>query len=70
MKVGVILPMGSHANEPEPIADVIAYARAAEAAGLDSLWAFDHAIFRFPGSAERGAHEPWTVMSLIGRAHV
>lgn len=68
MKVGVILPMGSHANEPEPVATVLAYARAAEAAGLDSLWAFDHAIFRFPGAAERGAHEPWTILSLLAVA--
>lgn len=66
MKVGVILPMGSHANQPSSWADVRAYALAAEAAGLDSLWAFDHAIFRFPDQAERGALEPWTVLSLLG----
>jgi alkanesulfonate monooxygenase SsuD/methylene tetrahydromethanopterin reductase-like flavin-dependent oxidoreductase (luciferase family) len=66
MKVGVILPMGSHANQPSPWPEVRAYASAAEAAGLDSLWAFDHAIFRFPGAQERGALEPWTVLSLLG----
>lgn len=66
MKVGVILPMGSHANQPSAWAEVRAYALAAEAAGLDSLWAFDHAIFRFPDQAERGALEPWTVLSLLG----
>ena len=66
MKVGVILPMGSHANQPSSWAEVRAYALAAESAGLDSLWAFDHAIFRFPDQAERGALEPWTVLSLLG----
>jgi alkanesulfonate monooxygenase SsuD/methylene tetrahydromethanopterin reductase-like flavin-dependent oxidoreductase (luciferase family) len=66
MKVGVILPMGSHANQPGTWAEVRTYALAAEAAGIDSLWAFDHAIFRFPGQAERGALEPWTVLSLLG----
>jgi len=65
MKVGVILPMGSHANPPGSWAEVRAYASAAEAAGLDSLWAFDHAIFRFPDQPERGAHEPWTILSLL-----
>lgn len=68
MKVGVILPMGSHANQPSPWSEVRAYALAAESVGLDSLWAFDHAIFRFPGVPERGALEPWTVLSLLGEA--
>jgi alkanesulfonate monooxygenase SsuD/methylene tetrahydromethanopterin reductase-like flavin-dependent oxidoreductase (luciferase family) len=68
MRVGVILPMGSHANEPRPWPEVRAYALAAEAAGLDALWAFDHALFRFPGQAERGAHEPWTILALLGEA--
>jgi alkanesulfonate monooxygenase SsuD/methylene tetrahydromethanopterin reductase-like flavin-dependent oxidoreductase (luciferase family) len=66
MKVGLILPMGSHANQPGAWPDVRAYALAAESAGLDSLWAFDHAIFRFAGQEERGALEPWTVLSLLG----
>ena len=66
MKVGVILPIGSHANQPSPWAEVRAYALAAEAVGLDALWAFDHTIFRFPDEPEWGGLEPWTVLSLIG----
>jgi alkanesulfonate monooxygenase SsuD/methylene tetrahydromethanopterin reductase-like flavin-dependent oxidoreductase (luciferase family) len=66
MKVGVILPMGSHANHPRPWAEVREYALTAEAVGLDSLWVFDHAIFRFPEQEERGALEPWTVLALLG----
>jgi len=65
VKVGLILPMGSHANQPGTWAEIRAWALAAEASGFDSLWAFDHAIFRFPDQPERGALEPWTILSLL-----
>jgi probable F420-dependent oxidoreductase len=60
--------MGSHASTPRPFAEVRAFAETAEAAGFDSLWAFDHVLFRFPDQAERGALEPWTVLALLGSA--
>ena len=40
-------------------------ARHAEAGGLDSLWVYDHLIFRMPGEPEDGIHEAWTVLSAI-----
>ena len=68
MKVGLVLPVGSHANPPSPWKEVRAFALAAEAAGFDSIWSFDHALFRFPGHPESGALEPWTILSLLGEA--
>ena len=60
--------MGSHSSTPEPYPVIRRFAQHAEEAGFDSLWAFEHVLFRMPGQAERGAHEAWTVMSLLGEA--
>jgi alkanesulfonate monooxygenase SsuD/methylene tetrahydromethanopterin reductase-like flavin-dependent oxidoreductase (luciferase family) len=68
MKIGLVLPVGSHANQPASWRELRAYALAAESVKFDSLWAFDHVIFRFPGQLERGALEPWTILSLLGEA--
>jgi alkanesulfonate monooxygenase SsuD/methylene tetrahydromethanopterin reductase-like flavin-dependent oxidoreductase (luciferase family) len=66
--VGTVLPMGSHISAPRPISEIVTLARHAEAVGLDSVWAFDHTLFRFPDTPESGAHEAWTVMSVLGAA--
>jgi alkanesulfonate monooxygenase SsuD/methylene tetrahydromethanopterin reductase-like flavin-dependent oxidoreductase (luciferase family) len=68
MKVGLVLPMGSHASPPEPYPVVRAFALRAEALGFDSLWAFEHVLFRFPDQGERGTLEAWTILSLLGEA--
>lgn len=68
MKVGVMVPVGNHAGEPQPWRAVLAFARRAEALGLDGLWVPDHALFRFPREPERGAHEAWSVVSALATA--
>ena len=68
MKIGLVLPMGSHSSTPEPYPAIRRFAIDAEEVGFDSLWAFDHVLFRMPGEPERGALEPWTIMSLLGEA--
>lgn len=68
MKVGVMLPVGNHAGAPRPWADALAFARRAEALGLDGLWVPDHTLFRFPGDPERGAHEAWSVLAALAAA--
>ncbi|CAN5857464.1 LLM class F420-dependent oxidoreductase [soil metagenome] len=68
MKIGLVLPMGSHASPPEPYPVIRSFARRAEDLGFDSLWAFEHLIFRFPEQPERGTLEAWTTMSLLGEA--
>lgn len=43
-------------------------AQLAEAGGLDSLWVYDHLIFRFPGEDEDGIHEAWTLLAAVAAA--
>lgn len=68
VKIGLVLPMGSHVAAPQPYAAVRSFALHAEALGFDSLYAFEHVIFRFPDEPERGALEAWTVLSMLAEA--
>lgn len=68
MRIGVVLPMGSHIGPPRPFDEVRAFARHAEALGLDSLWVFDHVILRFPDQPEAGTLEGWTTLALLAAA--
>ena len=63
-RFGVVLPIaeddgqGVQPGWPE-IRDV---AIATEAAGFDSIWVYDHLLFRFDGRTS-GIHEAWTVLT-------
>lgn len=65
MKVGVVIPNGPDA----PGGSVYGWshlrdvAREAEADGLDSIWTYDHLLFRFPGRPAEGIHEAWTLLA-------
>lgn len=63
MKIGLMLPMGD--DESPHFADLRELALAAEDAGLDSIWAADHLLFRDEGGETTGIHECWTVLSAI-----
>jgi alkanesulfonate monooxygenase SsuD/methylene tetrahydromethanopterin reductase-like flavin-dependent oxidoreductase (luciferase family) len=43
-------------------------ARQAEEAGFDSIWLYDHMLFRFPGKPTAGIWECWTVLSALAEA--
>jgi len=67
MKVGVVIPSGPDAPGGsvfgwEHLRDV---ALSAEDAGLDSIWVYDHLLFRFGDGAAQGIHEAWTVLSAL-----
>jgi alkanesulfonate monooxygenase SsuD/methylene tetrahydromethanopterin reductase-like flavin-dependent oxidoreductase (luciferase family) len=70
MKIGVVLPTAEgEAGEGMPDYRITrSLAVAAEAAGLDSIWVSDHLVMRFPGEAETGVHEAWTVLSALAEA--
>ena len=68
MKIGLVLPMGSHSSTPEPYSFIKSFTKRAEESGFDAVWAFEHVIFRMPGQAERGALEAWTIMAMLGEA--
>jgi alkanesulfonate monooxygenase SsuD/methylene tetrahydromethanopterin reductase-like flavin-dependent oxidoreductase (luciferase family) len=57
-----------HDGSPFPTyADIRAFAQAAEGAGLDSVWGYDHLVFR-DDDADSGIHESWTVLSALAEA--
>jgi alkanesulfonate monooxygenase SsuD/methylene tetrahydromethanopterin reductase-like flavin-dependent oxidoreductase (luciferase family) len=69
MRVGVVLPIAEEdwTDGVPPYALVRQLAVDAEAAGLDSVWVFDHLLFRFDGDTT-GIHECWTVLAAIAEA--
>jgi probable F420-dependent oxidoreductase len=48
--------------------EYVAMARAAEDAGLDSIWLGDHLLYRGDGREERGPWEVWTMLSALAAA--
>jgi probable F420-dependent oxidoreductase len=69
MKVGMVLPMNDSDGEGASTwPRVRQLATIAEAGGIDSLWVYDHLIFRFPDEPEDGIHEAWTLLAAIAAA--
>lgn len=68
-RVGIVLPIEQPDDADAPLGypEIREIAQAAEAAGLDSLWVFDHLLFEFDG-VRSGIHECWTVLSAIAEA--
>jgi len=68
MRVGVTVPLayGDLADGRAPtFAETVDFSRRAEKAGLDSIWVFDHLLFRFPPEPDEGLHEAWTTLSAL-----
>ncbi len=65
MRVGIQLPeVEREVRWPE----YLAMARAAEAAGFDSIWLGDHLLYRDDGGPERGPWEAWTLLAALAAA--
>ena len=69
MRIGLVLPM---AEADGPGADrwpqIRRLATVAEDGGIDSLWLYDHLIFRgleAGGAEESGIHEAWTLLAAV-----
>jgi probable F420-dependent oxidoreductase len=61
-RIGVQLPeVERRVGWPE----LISMARAAEAAGFDSLWLGDHLLYDLPGGLARGPWEVWTSLAAL-----
>lgn len=67
MKIGLDLPAADDAGGTSlpSWADVRAYAIEAEAAGLDSVWMFDHFFYRRDDGTIQNMYEAWTVLSAL-----
>lgn len=71
MRIGVTLPLaeGDVAGGSVPtFLDTLGFARHAESAGLDSVWVFDHLLFRDPGGPDEGIREAWTTLAALAPA--
>src|SRR6185369_12651479 len=68
MRVGVTLPMALGEvtdGQMTTFAQTAEYGRRAEQLGLDSIWVFDHLIWRFPPEPDEGPYEAWTTLSAL-----
>ncbi len=68
MRIGVTLPLagGDSPDGHTPTFDeTLAFAREAETAGLDSIWVFDHLVFRYAGKPDEGIREAWTTLAAL-----
>lgn len=66
MKIGLMLPLGEQEKlgRTLPWEELRGMALAAEEAGLDSIWAADHLIFRENGTSS-GIQECWTILTAV-----
>jgi alkanesulfonate monooxygenase SsuD/methylene tetrahydromethanopterin reductase-like flavin-dependent oxidoreductase (luciferase family) len=69
-KVGIVLPIADEDDGKgvPSYTTVRKIALAAEHGGLDSLWVFDHLLFRTADGQESGIHECWTILAAIAEA--
>jgi len=68
MRVGVTIPLAFGDTEDgraPAFAETVDFSRRAEAVGLDSIWVYDHLIFRFPPEPDEGLHEAWTTLTAV-----
>jgi probable F420-dependent oxidoreductase len=69
MRIGVTVPLadGDLPGHPGPVPwpAIRAFAELAEGLGYDSVWVFDHVMFRLPGKPDQGIHEAWTVLTAL-----
>lgn len=70
MKVGVVLPIAENpqTRTAPPYSEIRELARGAERAGFDSIWLFDHLIYRYPERPVSGPWECWTLLSALADA--
>lgn len=64
VRFGVVLPIAQEDGQSAPPdwPEIREVAVAIESAGFDSIWVYDHLLFRFDGETT-GVHEAWTVLT-------
>jgi probable F420-dependent oxidoreductase len=70
MKIGAVVRTGpvAEGSPPLPYAGVREMALQMEAAQLDSIWLYDHLLYRWPNRPTDGIWECWTVLSALAEA--
>ena len=67
MKVGAVMPIAEAelAGRTATYTELRQIAQAAEGAGLDSIWVYDHLLFRFPDQPTTGIYECWSMLAAL-----
>jgi probable F420-dependent oxidoreductase len=67
MKVGAVMPIaeGELSGRTATYPELREVAQAAENAGLDSIWVYDHLLFRSPGDPTTGIYECWSMLAAL-----
>lgn len=68
MRIGVTIPLayGDLSDGRAPtFRETADFSLHAERVGLDSIWVFDHLLFRFPPAPDEGLHEAWTTLAAL-----
>jgi probable F420-dependent oxidoreductase len=69
MKIGVTMPISEQDDgQCVPYATIRALAKQAEATGFDSIWIYDHVLYRFGDKPTSGIWECWTLMTALAEA--
>jgi probable F420-dependent oxidoreductase len=69
VKIGVALPVTEDdEGRTAGYAEMRALALRAEEVGFDSVWVYDHLLYRFPDAPTRGVWEAWTILSALAEA--
>jgi probable F420-dependent oxidoreductase len=68
MKIGVTINNNQGADGVPHYPDIREKARMAETVGFDSIWLFDHLLFRFDPTETVGIWECWTLLSALAEA--
>jgi len=67
MKIGFVVYLGENEdlNRAPRYPEIRRMAQAVEEAGLDSIWLYDHLLFRWNGQPTIGTWESWTMLSAL-----
>src|ERR1051326_1578263 len=70
MRIGAIVRLGAltQGGSPPRYSAVRELALHMEDIGLDSIWLYDHLLYRRPGQPTDGIWECWTVLSALAEA--
>ncbi|MGI9147929.1 MAG: LLM class flavin-dependent oxidoreductase [Chloroflexota bacterium] len=70
MQIGAVVRLGpiEEGAPPARYGAIRDMARRIEDSGLDSVWAYDHLLYRWPGQSTDGIWECWTILSALAEA--
>src|SRR6185503_21080215 len=70
MKIGIVIILAEikDLDRAQRYTEIRAMARQAEAAGFDSIWLYDHLLYRPEGQPTVGIWECWTMLSALAEA--